>query len=580
MKTATAASISAIFVSTGVAHAEVTIEKTLLSPLGQGFSYVASPAPAYVATTGPAGSRMAVYIDGEPGPKFDEIVVTQPTPEGGGGIAIVFSPDGTRHAYVGRKRGEFKLMVDGEEVATGNIDNQYNSISGVGFTPDSKHYFYRIRQTDDQNESPVRFVMDGVESVPLSPHDLQVLVAPAGGGFLILGKDYSTGEPIIMRDGEPWETDASRFVYRHDGKLFTFGMNADGSESFVHLDDEELYRGPFRIQELIADDVGESWAMTGYAPGGMDMRIMVNGELIDGKITTMAGSKQILFSDDGSRWAVTMEPQTGRQYVVADGEEYDEYIMIHELAFSPDSRHLTFWGRSPSGAYFVINGEEQDGVSGINPPAVYGGDSVGWVEVGGQPPQYCALFNGERYVGNHNLHHSTIGMAPDGSRMAFMQQNTVMEMNTEGTIAYEDIQVIAPGRHAQGYYRPMPNGFMFSPDSQLLVYYGNNRQAGTKGIFFNNKQVIQDDGTMVARAGFSPDSMHFYCVLGSADGLTLYVDGEPVMRYAQTPFTSDENMWHIDDGGVLHFVTADNEGIKRVTVTPSPDRSVADMIGG
>ena len=39
-------------------------------------------------------------------------------------------------------------------------------------------------------------------------------------------------------------------------------------------------------------------------------------------------------------------------------------------------------------------------------------------------------------------------------------------------------------------------------------------------------------------------------------------------------------MWHIDDAGVLHFVMADNEGIKRVTVTPSPDRTVADMLCG
>src|SRR5690606_32238787 len=124
------------------------IEQQLLSPLGQGFSYVPSPAPVDLVTVGPAGSRMAVYRNGEAGPRFDEIVATQPTSEGGGGIAVVFSADGSRYAYVGRKRDEFTLIVDGEEVLSGKYDGGYNRIAGVGFNAEN-HLFYRIRQQDE-----------------------------------------------------------------------------------------------------------------------------------------------------------------------------------------------------------------------------------------------------------------------------------------------------------------------------------------------------------------------------------------------------------------------------------------------
>lgn len=82
------------------------------------------------------------------------------------------------------------------------------------------------------------------------------------------------------------------------------------------------------------------------------------------------------------------------------------------------------------------------------------------------------------------------------------------------------------------------------------------------------------------RIGFSPDSRHLFVeIADSGSTRTLYVNGEPVRRSGPQPFEQQESMWHIDESGVLRFMTADNEGIKRVTVTPSADRSFADLIG-
>src|SRR5690606_3865846 len=159
--------------------------------LGQGFSYVPSPAPVDLVTVGPAGSRMAVYREGEAGPQFDEIVTTQPTPEGGGGIPVVFSADGSHYAYVGRVRDEFKLIVDGEEVATGKYDGSANTIAGVGFNAEN-HLFYRIRQQDEQRNAPWQFVMDGQPSPPLATPQFQVTLSPVGKGYVLVGELMET----------------------------------------------------------------------------------------------------------------------------------------------------------------------------------------------------------------------------------------------------------------------------------------------------------------------------------------------------------------------------------------------------
>ena len=556
------------------------IEEELLSPLGQGFTYVPSPAPVDLVTVGPAGSRMAVYRNGQPGPKFDEILTTQPTGEGGGGIAVVFSADGSRYAYVGRKGGEFKLIVDGEEAASGKYDGGNSQIIGVGFTPDNT-LFYRLRQETAPGSAPWRFVM-GEQSSP-EVDQVQVMLSPVGHGYILFGMLRETRQPVFIRDGQIGETTATNFVYRHDGKLFTLRIDPGTSDAILELEGDEVFRGDFMVQEILPAPAGETWALIGTSRSrGTNSLIVINGEVVDGIVSNMVGSKRIWFTDDGAHWAAVMQPQRGRQFVVHDGKPQDEYASIHELSFSPDGNRLAYWGRSPSGAYLVIDGEEQDGVSGITPPVVWSenGEHVGWAEVSNNPVRHSVLHDGTRYEGSHNLQHTTIDLSPDGTRMAAMEMTTVVELNQDGVTKHEGIRVSATGQENRGGYRPLPNGFIFSPDSKHLVYWGNNPQTGEKGVFLNGEFAFDAPGAAVLRIGFSPDSRHFYLLVGAGSSRTVYVDGVPVLEIGPQPFEQEEAMWHVGDDGVLRFMIADDKGIKRISVTPAPDRTVDNLVGG
>lgn len=567
-----------------VSAGEPTIDRQLLSPLGQGFSYVPSPAPVDLVTVGPAGSRMAVYNDGEPGPRFDEIVATQPTPEGGGGIAVIFSADGSRSAYVGRVRNEFRLIVDGEEVATGKYDGAANTISGVGFNADN-HLFYRIRQQDEQRNAPWQFVMDGQPSPRLATNQFQVMLSPVGKGYVLIGMLDETRARGVIRDGVVIDSRAINFVYRHDGKLFTLELDPETNETVLKLEGEEVFRGDYAVQDIVPAPAGETWALIGNSRSrGPNARLVVNGEEIDGTVSNMVGSKRLWYSEDGAHWAAIMQPQTGRQYLVVDGTPQSEYRSIQSFSFSPDGTRHAYWGRSPSGAYLVIDGEEQEGVSTQTPPVVWGGGGahVSWAEQASNPVRFSVLLDGQRYVGGQQLPYGSIGMSPDGARLAVVDGPVLIELTPNGVTKHEGVKVgvTRRGTRAHGGYLPMPDGFLFSPDGRYLVTWGDDVQTGKKGVYFNGKLAFEAPGIGVLRAGFSPDSKHFYIKIADTGAeRTLYVDGEPVMRFGTQPFEQEESMWDIDADGTLRFMTVDNEGIKRITVNPSPDRSVENLLG-
>src|SRR5690606_16436642 len=226
------------------------------------------------------------------------------------------------------------------------------------------HRFYRLRQQDEQRNSPWQFVIDGQASPPVANPDFQVILSPVGTGYVLVGTLDETRKPAVIRDGAVIESQAINYSYRHDGKLFTLEVDPETSDSVLKLEDEELFRGDWAVQEIAPAPAGETWALVGNSRSrGVSARLVVNGQEIDGTVSNMVGRKRVWFSEDGEHWAAIMEPQTGRQYVVVDGEPQDEYATIQEFTFSPDGKRHAYWGRSPTGWYLVIDGEEQDGVS-------------------------------------------------------------------------------------------------------------------------------------------------------------------------------------------------------------------------
>lgn len=560
------------------AAADGTVEQEFLSPAGQRVTFFPSPAPADLATIGPSGSRVAVYRNGEHGPKFDDIITTAARQDGGGGIALVFSPDGKRLAYAGRKRGEFVLMVDGEEVARGPYDRSANTIAGLGFTPDSQHYFYRVAEQNDQGQSVWHFVMDGDPS-PAMAGDMQVVVSPVGDGYALFGTLLESQQQVFIRNGEVSDQQPSRIMYRADGKLYTLERR-DSNDVVLKLEGETVFQGSCLLRDILLPDAGDSWALLCSAPQGIKPVCIVNGEPIEGELTATGSEDPFTFSPDASRWAAVVEPQRGRQYVVVDGQRQDEYQLISALSFSPDSSRLSYWGNSPTGWYFVLDGEEMDGVSSIAAPALYGGggEHVAWHTFQINTGKRMVYLDGQSHELNHQFQHTTLGFSPDGARLAFMVGNTVMEFTADGVTAYDNLRVVAGGNNPRGGFRLMPNGYLYSPDSAYLTFVGTNVAARQNGIYLNGKKTLDTTGQAVVRLDYSPDGEHLFALVGRQHDRTVYVDGKPVYECAYSPFEQEESMWHVDDAGTLHFIVVDEEGIKRVSIAPSDDTSVADLL--
>jgi hypothetical protein len=140
------------------------IEETVLAPVSTGAKFFISPHGVHLATYENSGSRVVIYYDGVPGPKFDEILggTNNSSVEAG----LVFSPDGKRYAYCGRAGTEMVVMVDGKEylrTSESNMGRFDGSSCKLGFTSNSKHVFLyseAIKSTA-RGDRRTRFIFDG-----------------------------------------------------------------------------------------------------------------------------------------------------------------------------------------------------------------------------------------------------------------------------------------------------------------------------------------------------------------------------------------------------------------------------------
>lgn len=88
------------------------VQETLMGPRTQ--RLYLSEDGNHLAIVAPKGSRQVVMIDGVEGPVFDVI----PTTLSASQLGVQFSPTGGRSAYLGRRAGDWVVVVDGKEAGT------------------------------------------------------------------------------------------------------------------------------------------------------------------------------------------------------------------------------------------------------------------------------------------------------------------------------------------------------------------------------------------------------------------------------------------------------------------------------
>ena len=127
---------------------------------------------------------------------------------------------------------------------------------------------------------------------------------------------------------------------------------------------------------------------------------------------------------------------------------------------------------------------------------------------------------------------------------------------------------------------------MFSPDSKhIAVDSGPPTDTGVfaSGLFLDGKYIPVVANSGMKRLEFTADSKHIAWAQGapSRDALRIYVDGKVVVDAdAAIAWTSKEAWWDMLPDGSLAVLAQDQNNLKRITIVPSSETSVAALIGG
>jgi hypothetical protein len=561
------------------------IEEKVLAPVQQGAEFVMSPRGVNVATVALSGSRKVVWYNGVEGPKFDEILASPYTFGGAGEAKVVFSPDGNRYAYCARAGNEVVVMVDGKELARTSepaAAGGFNTLcSNLSFTSNSKHIYY-LSQVYPSNGYPyVRLVFDGVSNPPGGWAEMAPIptFSPDGDHYAYIWNDPDKtrnkpwalivdGKPAPYRGGSPqWSAD-SRHLYTQIPVMR--GNTLVGND--LLLDGKPMMRADAIYLHVAPTGDLVVAVATQNRPGAAPVQfLVVEGKKVPGSETFIG---EIVFSPDGKHYAAKCGP-LGKQSVIVDGKKQLDYFSIDKISFTADSSKVVYQAGVQGNKSFVVVGEqESEAFPGLVDPVVAPtGNRVGGTMVGS--PQ---LFLDGKTTRVNAMAVSDLGFSPDGTRYAFLAAQPGLK-----------VQLVLDGvLQANSFLgNPVVNEprYVWSPDSKHIAHF--HEGGGTRGVFLNGKvlPIAPAPGQgMYTMLTFTPDSKHLIWarnqVVQGDQGFRVFIDGKPVYEglYATSSFSLVPGSWEMAPDGTLSFVTQDDNNLKRVSITPSPETSLETLL--
>jgi len=598
--------------------AEIKTEQQIIGPLVEDAgrtsvaTYTISPRGQHLATITHKGSRLVVIIDGVPGPKCDEVLVPgnyiDPRPyqvmdvnEVPRNLPVTFSKDGKRFAYIVRQSQEWVLMADNKEVLRIPAEGTATADLHLEFTGD-----------DGQHLLFSHAVHGGYE-LWVDGQKWPGLYASGGGG------SAGTVDPVISSDGkhiayvgqiardkQALILDGADAGYMGDHLRFTAdsqhlicinhspkgdALLMDGKSQFTATQIIDYFLAPVgngMIVELVHRNADAS---IGYF-------LMANGKPVDASLSPNVITS-VIFSPDGKHYAAICGGAP-RQFVVSDGKKGQEYQSIYSsmlgansFAFSPDSSKLAYLASAAGKEYVVVNDDESDGYDNMS--FIFSGDGK-HVVYSGYAAGNSHLFLDGKPLKAHTAAAAAVAFRPDNAHFAYEDKDGV----------YFDGQPAGiTSSLGSDHYT-----FLFSPDSQHAVTFGARISDQKYGLFVDGQLVCPFDGSHFPRfCAFTPDSQHLYWFIiepaaganagpGKYEWVT-YLDGKAVARCEDNTTASGmlyqdymrakggitqlgrtPAAWNVGPDGMVTFIGLDDEGVKRFTITPSSETSVATLLAG
>ena len=576
------------------------VEETVLAPLSNGAKFFISPHGVHVATYENSGSRVVIYYDGVSGPKFDEILL--------GETEVAFSPDGKRYAYCGRAGTEMVVMVDGKEflrTSESNMGRFDGSSCKLGFTSNSKHVFLYSAAVRSQSrgEGRTRFIFDG-KDVPGSTtkptggsEDLRnIFFSPDGDHFALIVTDPADETKWgLVVDGKMAPYRGSPVAWSADSQHLYTTINHPGATGYEEamLDGRPFLRADqFQLHVAPAGNMWVAVVDAGIRNPSPTQFLVVDGKKVPGsEIVHQRGAfiDQVAFSPDGKHYAARYTTTQNHQYLIVDGKRAQEYQVVDHIAFTADSSKVTYTAFANAKPYVVIGDQESDACSGtLTGPVIdpHGGLMI--PATGGRAGTICGQTGGAPtiYMDGRTLHlpdgaqgADDLRFSPDGQHYAY---NVTFQGGARRLVVDGAVQMNSNiGTPSLPRFH-----FVFSPDSQHIA--ADSAPPTDTGQFASGIYVDGKYTPVVANAGmrrleFTADSKHIVWAQGvpSRDALRIFVDGKAVAE-ADTAISpnSREGWWDMQPNGSLSVLVQDQNNLKRITITPSAETSVAAMGGG
>jgi hypothetical protein len=554
------------------------IEATLLSPPLPGAGFAVSPLGIHMATVTHSGSRLVVLYDNVEGPKFDQIL-------GNGSGGIAFSPDGSHFAYCGQQGNEVVVMEDGKEVWRSSETNVQGGFDGnscgaalMHFTSNNKHLYFEAASRYNSTLAS-RFVIDG-QAGPQGAGDFSF--SPDGEHYAYIWGDPANHGNVqnvkVIIDGKPapyvggnlqWSAD-SKHLYSIARGSGAVDLLFDG-KSIAHANDIRLFVPP--IGDMTVAVIARA------QPQPATWLLAVGNKPVPGSESQTGAMQNVTISRDGKHYAAQSENANHQKFVFWDGKKGQTYRNLiafkareereaRYFDFTPDGRVIYLADDLSALQYLVIGDKESDQIRGATEVVVSATGRVMANSMGNASNGAGINLDGKYLQLPYATSTGYLGFSPDGNHYAF-----VLQSRDSNQVVYLD-GVAQPNTVA--IPTASNTAYVFSPDSKHLAYFyhaGNDL-----GICVDGKCVAGGNTYNYFNLTFSADSNHLFCVRNSAGHYRLFVDGKAVFESgAPASQTFPKETWQTNGPSGLLVLAHDNDGYKRITITPSLELSLATM---
>ena len=586
------------------------VEESVMAPLADGARFFVSPHGVHVATFENSGSRAVMYYDGVPGPKFDEILggdSNMPTM-----VGAVFSPDGNRFAYCGRSGNQMVLMVDGKELmrSSESQEGQFNGEScRLGFTSSSQHVFLIQRVVTSTMKGGIftRFFFDGKLAALPSAIGIQsdgnvggihLSLSPDGNHYAYVAIDPSDeqkwalvidGKVAPYRGGNPQWTADSQHLYT----TLVTSIPGKGQVAEAMLDGKPIMRAD-QIRLHVAPQGNMVVAEVNAASNTAQPLkfLVVNGKKVPGsEIVNQRGVNldQVTISPDGKHFAARFTNAQGHQYVSFDGKAGQEYQSVDHIEFTSDSSKVTYTAFSNGKPYAIIGEQESNAcLATLVGPVINPQGGLMISPAGGHAGTICGLTGGAPnvYIDGKTLPLAGGAQGAGDLRFSSDGRHYAYTANFSGNANRLVVDGAVEMQSNLAVGNNIGNQYVFSPDSQhIAVYSSSPTSTGeyASGVFLDGKYVPGVATPMFYRLEFTADSRHIAWAqpVPGQHAFRLFVDGKAVTETATAiDPNSRESWWDMAPDGSLSVLGQDEKNLKRITITPSAQTSLATLGGG